>query len=44
MNNALYNPNFKEAEELQLKAYQMSLIKPYTFDRIQIFLGQKNKA
>ena len=40
----LYNPNFKEAEELQLKAYQMSLIKPYTFDRIQIFLGQKNKA
>lgn len=40
----LYNPNFKEDEELQLKAYQMSLIKPYSFDRIQISLEQKNKA
>lgn len=40
----LYNPNFKEDEELQLKAYQMSLIKPYSFDRIHISLEQKNKA
>lgn len=40
----LYNPNFKEDEELQLKAYQMSLIKPYSFNRIQISLEQKNKA
>lgn len=34
----LYNPNFKKTEELQLTAYQMSLIKPFTFERIHIKL------
>ncbi|GAA3626983.1 RluA family pseudouridine synthase [Lactobacillus hamsteri] len=38
----LYNPNFKESEELQLTAYEMSLIKPYTFSRITIQLPKND--
>lgn len=34
----LYNPDFKKEQELQLTAYQMSFIEPFSFSRKQIKL------
>lgn len=36
----LYNPNFQENEELQLLAYQMSFIKPFSFERVYVRLPE----
>ena len=36
----LYNPNFQENEELQLLAYQMSFIKPFSFERVYVSLPE----
>lgn len=34
----LYNPDFKDGEELQLTAYKMSFVKPYSFETQEIYL------
>lgn len=38
----LYNPNFKEKQDLQLLAYQMEFIKPYSFKKIHVKLPEIN--
>ena len=38
----LYNSDFKSGQELQLTAYQMSFIKPFTFEREIIRLDEMN--
>lgn len=34
----LYNPNFHKGQQLELMAYQMSLVKPFSFNKITIKL------
>lgn len=37
----LYNPNFKENQTLQLTAFHISFIEPFTFERKDIYLDRK---
>ncbi len=34
----LYNPDFHEGEKLQLTAYQMSFIEPFSFEEVKVKL------
>lgn len=39
----LYNQEFREGEELQLQAYQISLTKPFTFKKLKIVLPKNQR-
>ena len=40
----LYNPNFKENQKLGLTAFHISFIKPFSFERKDVFLTQNSKT